>query len=314
MQIILIIYRIQIIQDLTLKKEKVIVGDALSHGSSRRGVQQGFCRAHSASFHNSAAAYASLDLDEARELISKKLGSSIPIVYTAPIGLIGRDAITNEFKEIQWETKTEQFEDKFLKDISECTTSVSGYTAHVGIILFTDGNIDSDHLLQNMDHSMSPETVIVGDRCGEFLCGDDFMDKISKMKCQTLTIGAIALLFMRDRNKPYGIGDIKLHVALSVGLSPVGHMYEVTSVNESSDSMTELTAKREDSDENLDDEAITDTIDEIKWISTQVFREIQGLQHYALFHQVVPLCASRLKTKTVLLFEGSSPHLFDSNL
>lgn len=150
---------------------------------------------------------------------------------------------------------------------------------------------------------MSPETIIVDDCCGEFLGGDDFMDKKSKMKCQPLSIAAIALLFMRDRNKPYGIGDIKLQVALSAGLSPVGHTYEVTSVNESSD-LTALTAKREDSDEILDDEAIADTIDhnqfiaflgvvkkrkctvgleKVKWISTQVFHEIQGNNEQYLF-------------------------------
>lgn len=60
------------------------------------------------------------------------------------------------------------------------------------------------------DYSMSQETVIVGDRSGEFLGGDDFMDKKSKMKCQPLSIAAIALLFMRDRNKPYGTAYIPI--------------------------------------------------------------------------------------------------------
>lgn len=32
--------------------------------------------------------------------ITNILGSTIPIIYTAPNGVIGRDAITNEFKEV----------------------------------------------------------------------------------------------------------------------------------------------------------------------------------------------------------------------
>ncbi|XP_074346071.1 F-box/LRR-repeat protein At5g63520-like isoform X2 [Apium graveolens] len=265
--------------------------------------------------HFAIVTVTSPDLDEARQLITKKLGSSIPIVYTAPLGLMGRDAITNEFKEIQWEvygeeyssanffdngsavpltrvicltvgflpglkfaavpllhTKTEQFEDEFLKDISECTTSVSGCTAPVGIILFTDASIDADHLLQNMDYSMSPETVIVGDRSGEFLCGDNFMDKKSKMKSQPLSIAAIALLFMRDRKKPYGIGDIKLHVALSAGLSPIGHTYEIGDQSHSVDFIGVVKKRK-----------CTDGLEKVKWISSQVFREFQGIIEQYLF-------------------------------
>lgn len=44
-----------------------------------------------------------MSLDNAQLVIvqiTKKLGSTIPIIYTAPTGLIGRDAITNEFKEV----------------------------------------------------------------------------------------------------------------------------------------------------------------------------------------------------------------------
>lgn len=55
---------------------------------------------------------------------------------------------------------------------------------------------------------MSPETVIVGDRCGEFLCGNDSMNKRSKRKRQPLFMVAVALLFMQDPNKPPGTAYI----------------------------------------------------------------------------------------------------------
>lgn len=325
--------------------------------------------------HFAIVTVTSLDLRKAQQLITKKLGSTIPIIYTAPIGLIGRDAITNEFKEIQWEvdagespssnffdnesdvpqnrvfcltvgflpglkvatvpllqTKTEQFEDEFLKDIGECVTSVSECTSPVGIILFTDGNIDSDHLLQKMDYSMSPETVIVGDRCGEFLYEDDFTNKKSKMRSQPLCVAAVALLYMRDRNKPYGIDNIKLHVALSAGLSPVGHTYEVTSVNESSNHLTGLTARREESNEKLDDQAMTDVLlggetqyasfigvvkkrkctvglERVNWVSSQVFREIQGNEEQYLF-----VCGGGIEVGDCFRFFQPDSHMTLSSL
>ncbi|XP_017257859.2 F-box/LRR-repeat protein At5g63520 [Daucus carota subsp. sativus] len=295
--------------------------------------------------HFAIVTVTSLDLEEARQLITKKLGSTIPIIYTAPTGLIGRDAITNEFKEIRWQVYFDRnysysvsfddddsavrqrrvicltvgflpglkvaavplfqsymvpFVDEFLEDISECVTSVSGCMAPIGMILFTDGSMDSDNLLRKMDYSMSPETVIVGDRCGEFLCGNDSMNKRSKRKRQPLFMVAVALLFMQDPNKPPGIGDIKLHVALSAGLVPVGHTYEVTSVNESSFYWTKLTARSENSDQNFDEQTLRNIFgignqalfgayigivkkrkgiagfEEVNWLSSQIFHEVHG--------------------------------------
>ncbi|KAJ0638343.1 hypothetical protein HanHA300_Chr00c0136g0717101 [Helianthus annuus] len=52
----------------------------------------------------------SFDLQEAHQLITTKLGSQVPVITNDPSGIIGRDAISDEFKEIQWEI-TEEDED-----------------------------------------------------------------------------------------------------------------------------------------------------------------------------------------------------------
>ncbi|KAI3684421.1 hypothetical protein L6452_33645 [Arctium lappa] len=45
----------------------------------------------------------SYDLHQAHQLITAKLGSKVPVITNVPSGIIGRDAISDEFKEIQWE-------------------------------------------------------------------------------------------------------------------------------------------------------------------------------------------------------------------
>ncbi|KAL8097857.1 F-box/LRR-repeat protein At5g63520-like [Apium graveolens] len=286
--------------------------------------------------HFAIVTVTSIDLHEARQLITNKLGSTIPIIYTAPNGVIGRDAITNEFKEIQWEvgerdqcpfvnffdddalvpqsrvicltvgflpglkvatvpllqTETGALEDEFMADIRDCVTSVSGCNSPVGIMLFSDCE-NTDDLLQKMDYSMSPETVIVGDRCGEFLCGVELINKKSNRKSQPLSVAAVALLFMREQKKPYGIGEINLHVALSAGLAPIGNTYEVTSVEENivgdswTNGLTRLSARREESRENLDGQIIT----------THIYHDLWDQIHYPAFIGVLKRgkCAVRLE-------------------
>lgn len=67
-----------------------------------------------------------------------------------------------------------------------------------------------------------------------------------------------------------GIGEIKLHVALSATLAPIGNTYEVTSVKENivgeswTNGLTRLTARREEPKENMDGQIIT----------THVYRDV----------------------------------------
>ncbi|KAL8226058.1 hypothetical protein R6Q57_018615 [Mikania cordata] len=49
----------------------------------------------------------SFDLQEAHQLITTKLGSQVPVITNDPSGIIGRDAFSEEFREIQWEITEE---------------------------------------------------------------------------------------------------------------------------------------------------------------------------------------------------------------
>lgn len=62
------------------------------------------------------------------------------------------------------------------------------------------------------DYAMSPETVIVGDGKGVFLYGGDYTKKNARMKNQHPVTAAVALLFMRDKDKPHGTAFIYAYI------------------------------------------------------------------------------------------------------
>ncbi|KAM7483466.1 hypothetical protein LguiB_008049 [Lonicera macranthoides] len=293
----------------------------------------------------------SFSLQHAHHLIATKLGSTTPLVTTVPHGIIGRDALTNEFKEIQWEITEEEYPsdsfiqppntnraivltvgylpglkvdaiplwhsneervadaDGFVTDIREYTNSVSGCKSPAGIIMFADHETDMQPVLQKIDYAMSPGTVVVGDGSCQFLYRGDCRKNTARSPHCSVT--AVALLFMRDRDKPHGIGETQFHVTLSTGISPIGPTYKAVSVREKcDDSSTWLTAKREGVRENLDGQAILNHIydeigdrvqypafyigvlkrrkcsigkDKVKWITSRAFHEVLGGDDEYLF-------------------------------
>ncbi|KAI7732309.1 hypothetical protein M8C21_010048 [Ambrosia artemisiifolia] len=139
-----------------------------------------------------------VDLQEAHRLITARLSSKIPVVVSSSFGVIGRDVNSDEFKESRWlagddaergivltigfvpwmkvksislpqQIGEDCFKvDKFIKDIWEFSASISGH------------------------YAMSPETVIVGGGC----CN------LQHASGSLRSIGAIALVFAEDINKP----------------------------------------------------------------------------------------------------------------
>ncbi|KAK1427737.1 hypothetical protein QVD17_16431 [Tagetes erecta] len=54
--------------------------------------------------HFAIASVSSLfDLQEAHQLISTRLGSQVPVITNSSCGIIGRDAVSDEFKEVLWD-------------------------------------------------------------------------------------------------------------------------------------------------------------------------------------------------------------------
>ncbi|KAL2515064.1 F-box domain [Forsythia ovata] len=237
----------------------------------------------------------SFSLQQAHQLITGKFGSEIPLIVNISEGIIGRDALTDEFREVQWEVTEEEEDDpagaspnekvnrgiiltvgflpglkahivpllqekdprgllidEFVMSIREYTSSVSGSGSPSGIVLFSDRKTDIKPVLQKLDHAFSLDTVIVGDGGSQFLYRSDDRNYTTRRP-------AVALLFVKERDKPLGIGETKFHVMLSTGLSPLGSTYKSVSVK-SNKSSTWLTAIRDTLHEDLDGQSILDEI------------------------------------------------------
>ncbi|GAV66541.1 F-box domain-containing protein/FIST_C domain-containing protein [Cephalotus follicularis] len=239
------------------------------------------------------------DLNSTFQIIATRLGSRTPIILSRSRGVIGRDALNDEFREIKWgdaysvedyENNTrsgiamtigfvpglkvdvitlirpnqlalpEPLVDNFVMDIRNYTMSVSGSTSPVGIIMFGCELIDQTLILEKLDYALPGETVIVGDGKSLFLSSGAIDIRHA---CQGISdLASAALVFARDRNKFDGIGEIQFHVALSNGVSAIGPSYKAVSVRLSeSDRATWLTARREGEQEILDGEQILNNID-----------------------------------------------------
>ncbi|KAK1436740.1 hypothetical protein QVD17_02522 [Tagetes erecta] len=214
-----------------------------------------------------AATSPSFSVQEAIQLITAKLSSRVPVVINNSSGVIGRDAISDEFKETQWSLdvkgimltvgfapglKVKQISleypynfmiEQFITDIREFSTSISGCQSPAAIMMFgksKGGDEEDDEASEDglddvmdiMDYAMSPETIIVG-ACSDYF---EYVEGVV----------AVALVFVKDKNKPPGTGETRFHAVLSSGLSPVGPTYKVISVREHPDNLeTILTGLRE---------------------------------------------------------------------
>ncbi|MED6107642.1 hypothetical protein PIB30_015815 [Stylosanthes scabra] len=237
------------------------------------------------------------DLEKIMYLIGKTLGSNIPVIVTVPNGIIGRDALSDEFKEVKWGALFSGFEgesyarnvnegivltvgylpglkveaiplrrstrrsshcvDDFIKDIKEYSASVSNCPFPVGIILFGEANADMNAVMEKLDCALPRDTVIAGDERGCFM----YRSGNAKRNLSG-DLDAIALAFAQDRDR--SSGNITFHVALSNGVSPVGTTYKAASVRTSStDCSTWLTAKREGQQEVLDGQSILDDVNNL---------------------------------------------------
>ncbi|KAA8542099.1 hypothetical protein F0562_023251 [Nyssa sinensis] len=287
------------------------------------------------------------------QLITEKLGSRTPVITCESSGIIGRDALTEEFQELQWDIATDEdhgaeihnlthgitltvgyipgltveaipllqsieapralrvaMVDNFVMDIREYTASVSGCTSPAGIILFEGWGSDVKPIIDKLDYAMSMETSIVGGQYRQFLYRRRG-DNRNPTRSAKYIAAAVALLFVRDRNKPHGIGETQFHVALSTGLSPIGLTHKAVSVREKQDGCsTWLTARREGLHDILDGESMLNYInDEIgdrieypvlyigvmkrrkcsigsekaRWVTSLAFHEVTGGDEEYLF-------------------------------
>ncbi|KZV44547.1 F-box/LRR-repeat protein [Dorcoceras hygrometricum] len=232
----------------------------------------------------------------AQNLIKEKLSRTIPLIFTVSDGVIGRDVLTDEFREVQWGTH-EEFE-------SFADGSPSGELVNIGLLLTVgflpgvktdiihlpvnhqapmlhvdDFVMDIRHYSSAVSDSSSPAGIILFvDR------GENIRPVLQRMEyafakdtvilgnpdCHILQKGpsrdggvsysaAVALVFAKDKNKPVDVGETQFDVILSSGISPIGTPYKAISVK-TNETSTMLTAKRLTHHEHLDGQAILNQI------------------------------------------------------
>ncbi|OMO84148.1 hypothetical protein CCACVL1_10977 [Corchorus capsularis] len=224
--------------------------------------------------------------EDVLQVMVEKLGSRTPILLSQVPGILGRDALTHEYKEVMWNgeercddntgivltvgfvpgLKVEVIpllsykEDQFVRDIKSYTSSVSGFTSPLAILMIGDAeSVDQRSIIEKLDFALSKETIIVGNESGLYLkyrSIDVSRNISSNLKCSP---DAVALVFARDREKDPGIGDIEFHFALSDGVSATGPRFKAISVRPKASS-TWLTARREGQQEILDGQHMLDEI------------------------------------------------------
>ncbi|KAJ0579725.1 putative F-box domain-containing protein [Helianthus annuus] len=99
-----------------------------------------------------ASACREIDFPRTHQLITKKLGSKIPVITNCSRGVIGRDAISDEFDEKP---------SKFVKKITAFSTFISGCISPAAIIMFSfkhtiGGHYDAVALVFVMDRNKPP--------------------------------------------------------------------------------------------------------------------------------------------------------------
>ncbi|KAF9671728.1 hypothetical protein SADUNF_Sadunf12G0078500 [Salix dunnii] len=235
------------------------------------------------------------DLSEKLDFLATKLGSQTPIVVSCASGIMGRDAVTDEHREVMLDEYWADGEsnscfgiiltvgildffipklngsvavhqpalvDKFVKSIRDYADSVSGWASPIGIILFGDEGADQKPVMEMLDYAISRDTVIVGDERTQFLYQSGVRSRNDYGRSKYFP-AAVALVFARDRNKPRGTGEIQFHAALSSGVSAIGPMYKAVSVRKIGSETaptTLLTARREGEQEIQDGQRILDDI------------------------------------------------------
>lgn len=114
-------------------------------------------------------------------------------------------------------------------------------------------------VLQKMDYAFPYGTIIVGEAGGRCSYRSNWQSHTRRRR--NSIVPAIALVFVKDRNKSPGVGETQFHVALSTGTTPVGPKYKAASVKERyRENCTWLTARREGVLENLDGQTILENI------------------------------------------------------
>ncbi|KAL3596108.1 hypothetical protein D5086_007745 [Populus alba] len=252
-----------------------------------------------------------VDLSGILDFLAAKLGSKTPIIVSCAGGIMGRDAVTDEYKEVMIEdfwvdgasnssfgimlavgflpglkvdaipllrprkARGVAMVDKFVMDIMNFAASVSDSTSPSLIIMFGSEKTDQKPVMEKLDHAMSRETIVVGDERAQFLYRSGIESRnVYYGSVDQYFSDAVALVFARDQNRPSGTGEIHFHSALSSGVSTIGPRFKAVSANEIESETglsTWLTVRREGGQEILGGQRIIDDINNELGNQTKLF-------------------------------------------
>ncbi|KAJ7957228.1 F-box/LRR-repeat protein [Quillaja saponaria] len=209
-------------------------------------------------------------LHESLQLITQKLGSKTPVIVSTVEGILGRDALTDEFKEVKWESpfidesyapekscinegiiltvgflpglKIEAIpllqpaEASRVAAIDNFVTDIREFSASVSGCSFPVGIVMFGGALSNMKAIL--EKLDYAMPMDTVIVGDERgcfryrSGNDSRNACgkREYPKEAVALVFARDKDKPCGVGEIQFHVAMSNGVLPVGTRHKAVSV------------------------------------------------------------------------------------
>ncbi|KAE8705181.1 F-box family protein, putative isoform 3 [Hibiscus syriacus] len=214
------------------------------------------------------------EFDDILQFMVKKFGSRTPIIVVCAKGILGRDARTQEFREVVWTENTD--EEITVNTGTELTVGfVPGLKVDV-IPLLRRSEAEPPNCSMPMvykfvrdiknftspvsDRTMSTETIIVGEERCQYVYRSNATSNVEQ------STDAVALVFARDRsNKAHGIGNIEFHFAASNGSTAIGPKFKVVYRTEKEDYyVTELAARREGEQEILGAQQKLEVTDDYK--------------------------------------------------
>ncbi|XP_018434178.1 F-box/LRR-repeat protein At5g63520 isoform X2 [Raphanus sativus] len=230
-------------------------------------------------------------------LITKRVGSRVPLIVSIVEGVLGKEACNDNAGEVKQNDQGMYFcptyailltigyfpgiqvdvipviqakeeseatvGDKFVMDIRNFVSAVSDHATPACLMLFGEDTHATEPIIRKLDYAMPAETIIVGDQKGQFLHKRaDELRTVQLHKDESRVLAG--LIFARDRHRPIQAGRVQFSTAISRGMSSVDLRYKVANAVNSLPRWpaTLMTAKRIGEAEVLNGEQILDDIEE----------------------------------------------------
>ncbi|XP_022994367.1 F-box/LRR-repeat protein At5g63520-like [Cucurbita maxima] len=231
------------------------------------------------------------NLEAVHHLITKELGSRTPVITNAARGIMGLDALTNEVKEVKWESVADY--DLETQEYNSIFNRNRGIVLAVGFLpgfkideislprsnkVFQGAMVDKfimdiKDFTASVSDSTSPSCIILfGDHLVDIkpilakldsamdeetvIVGDACGFFLSRSRrtinsIEGVSLDTVALVLASDKIKPQGLGETSFHFTSSTGTIPFGPELRAASTKVRGSRFTWLSALMEGDDEIL---------------------------------------------------------------